>query len=73
MTALGGLHWMTPAYFQPDLNFLKEAGKGHIDDWLVIVPLKRDHLSTAVMLPEPRPPQCLRAEPAGREELRRHR
>ena len=51
VTALGVLHWMTTSYFQPDLNFLKEAGKGHIDDWLVILPLKRDHLSSAVMLP----------------------
>lgn len=51
VTALVGLHWMTPAYFQPDLNFLEETGKGRIDDWLVIVPLKRDHLSSAVMLP----------------------
>jgi hypothetical protein len=52
VTVLGGLHWMTPSYFQPDLNFLKETGKGLIDDWLVIVPLKRDHMSSAVMLPD---------------------
>jgi Z1 domain len=52
LTALGGLHWMTPAYLQPDFRFLEEAGeKGRIDDWLVILPLHRDHVSTAVMLP----------------------
>lgn len=51
VTVLGGLHWMTSAYFQPDLNFLKES-KGRIDDWLVILPLKRDHLSNTVMLPD---------------------
>lgn len=51
LTAFGGLHWMTPTYFKPDLNFLEEAGKGRIDDWLVIVPLMRDHVSSAVMLP----------------------
>jgi hypothetical protein len=51
VTVLGGLRWMTSSYFQPDLNFLMETGKGRIDDWLVIVPLKRDHLSSAVMLP----------------------
>lgn len=50
VTALSSVHWMSPAYFQPDLNFLEE-GKGRIDDWLVIVPLMRDHLSSAVMLP----------------------
>jgi hypothetical protein len=51
VTALGGLHWMTHTYFQPDLNFLEEAGNGRIDDWLVIVPLMRDHPNTAKMLP----------------------
>jgi hypothetical protein len=51
MAALGGLRWMTPVYFQPDLNFLEEAGDGRINDWLVIVPLTRDHLSDAKMLP----------------------
>ena len=51
VSVLGGLHWMTPAYFQPDLNFLKEMDEGYIDDWLVILPLKRDYLSTTVMLP----------------------
>ena len=40
VTALGGLRWMTRTYFQPDLNFLEDAGNGRIDDWLVIVPLK---------------------------------
>jgi hypothetical protein len=43
---------MTPLYFRPDLKFLEEeTDKGRIDDWLVIVPLKRDYLSGAVMLP----------------------
>ena len=52
LSALGDLRWMTPTYFQPDLNFLEEAGKtGRINDWLVIVPLYRDHMSSAVMLP----------------------
>ncbi|HXL95441.1 MAG TPA: Z1 domain-containing protein [Streptosporangiaceae bacterium] len=52
LSALGGLRWMTPAYFQPDLNFLEEAAdKERIDDWLVIVPLHKDHVSSAVMLP----------------------
>jgi hypothetical protein len=52
LTALSGLHWMTPTYFQPDLNFLEETEKnGRINDWLVIVPLHKDHMSTAVMLP----------------------
>ena len=50
--ALSGLHWMTSTYFQPDLNFLDEAGKkGRINDWLVILPLYSDHVSSAVMLP----------------------
>jgi hypothetical protein len=52
VTALGGLRWMTHTYFQPDLNFLEEAGNGRIDDWFVIVPLMRDHLSAAKMLPD---------------------
>ena len=52
LTALSGLHWMTPAYFQPDFRFLEETGeKGRIDDWLVILPLQKEHFSTAVMLP----------------------
>jgi hypothetical protein len=52
LNSLGDLHWMTPTYFQPDLNFLEEAGKeGRINDWLVIVPLHKDHVSSAVMLP----------------------
>lgn len=52
LAALDGLHWMTPGYFQPDLNFLVDIGKeGRIDDWLVVVPLQRDHVNTAVMLP----------------------
>jgi hypothetical protein len=51
VSVLDGLHWMTPAYFKPDLNFLKEMDEGHIDDWLVILPLKRDYLSSTVMLP----------------------
>jgi len=52
LSALSDLRWMTPAYFKPDLSFLEEAGKnGRIDDWLVIVPLHRDHVSSAVMLP----------------------
>ena len=51
VTALGDLRWMTHTYFQPDLNFLEEAGNGRIDDWLVIVPLMRDHLNNAKMLP----------------------
>jgi hypothetical protein len=51
VSVLGDLHWMTPAYFQPDLNFLKETGEGHIDDWLVILPLRQDYSSSAVMLP----------------------
>ena len=50
VTALGALRWMTRTYFQPDLNFLEDAGNGRIDDWLVIVPLTREHLSTAKML-----------------------
>ena len=51
VTALGGLRWMSPTYFQPDLNFLEEAGNGRIDDWLVIIPLMTDHLNAAKMLP----------------------
>ena len=51
VTALGELRWMTHTYFQPDLNFLEEAGNGRIDDWFAIVPLMRDHLNTAKMLP----------------------
>jgi hypothetical protein len=52
LTAIGGLHWMTPTYFEPDYNFLQEAAKKErIDDWLVILPLQREHLSTSVMLP----------------------
>jgi Z1 domain len=50
VTALGALRWMTRTYFQPDLNFLEDASNGRIDDWLVIVPLTREHLSTAKML-----------------------
>lgn len=50
LTALGGLRWMTPTYFQPDLNFLDEVDNGRIDDWLVIVPLMKEHLNTAKML-----------------------
>jgi hypothetical protein len=51
--ALSDLIWMTPTYFQPDLNFLEEMGKKErINDWLVIVPLQADHESSAVMLPE---------------------
>ena len=42
---------MTPTYFQPDLNFLEEVDNGRIDDWLVIVPLMKEHLNTAKMLP----------------------
>ena len=52
VTALGDLRWMTPAYFKPDLHFLEEAGDGRIDDWLVIVPLTKEHLNTAKMLPD---------------------
>jgi hypothetical protein len=52
LTAFGGLRWMTNTYFQPDLNFLDEAGDGRIEDWLVIVPLMRDYLNTAKMLPD---------------------
>jgi hypothetical protein len=52
LAALSGLHWMTPRYFQPDLTFLEESGKkGRIDDWFVIVPLRRDHVNSAVNLP----------------------
>jgi hypothetical protein len=52
LTALSGLHWMAPTYFQPDLNFLTEAGEeGRIGDWLVIIPLLKNHPSSAVMLP----------------------
>jgi hypothetical protein len=52
LSALGDLRWMTPTYFQPDLNFLEEAGKEErINDWLVIVPLHRDHVNSGVMLP----------------------
>ena len=51
VTALGDLRWMTSAYFKPDLNFLEEAGDGRIDDWLVIVPLTKEYLNTAKMLP----------------------
>lgn len=50
VTTFDGLRWMTPSYFRPDLNFLEEAGDGHIDDWLVIVPLMKDHLSGAKIL-----------------------
>jgi hypothetical protein len=50
VTALGALSWMTHTYFEPDLKFLEETGPGHIDDWLVIVPLMRDHLNDAKML-----------------------
>jgi hypothetical protein len=50
VTILGELRWMTPTYFQPDLNFLDEAGDGRIDDWLVILPLMKDHLNAAKML-----------------------
>jgi hypothetical protein len=50
VTALGDLRWMTPAYFQPDFHFLEEASNGRIDDWFVIVPLTRDHDSTAKIL-----------------------
>ena len=50
LTALGGMRWMTHTYFRPDLNFLEEADDGRIEDWLVIVPLTRDHLNTAKML-----------------------
>jgi hypothetical protein len=53
LAGIGGLHWMTPPYFQPDLSFLEESGKkGRIDDWLVIVPLRKDHQSSAVNLPD---------------------
>ena len=52
VTALGDLHWMTRTYFKPDLNFLEEAGNGRIDDWLVIVPLTKEHRNTAKMLPD---------------------
>ena len=52
VTALGGLRWMTHTYFQPDLNFLEEASNGRIDDWFVIVPLMKDHLNAAKMLPD---------------------
>ena len=53
LTALGELRWMTPTYFRPDYNFLEETGeKGRIDDWLVILPLQKEHSSTAVMLPD---------------------
>lgn len=53
LTALGQLHWMAPTYFKPDYNFLEETGeKGRIDDWLVILPLHKEHMSTAVMLPD---------------------
>jgi Z1 domain len=51
LTALGGMRWMNHTYFRPDLNFLEEADNGRIEDWLVIVPLTRDHLNTAKMLP----------------------
>jgi hypothetical protein len=52
LTALGDLRWMTPAYFKPDFKFLEEASNGRIEDWLVIVPLMRDHLNDAKMLPD---------------------
>jgi hypothetical protein len=51
LTALDGLHWMTSEYFEPDLNFLREIGNGRLKDWMVIIPLRRDHVSSAVMLP----------------------
>jgi hypothetical protein len=52
LIALGALRWMTPTYFKPDYNFLVEAGQERrIDDWLVILPLHKEHMSTAVMLP----------------------
>jgi hypothetical protein len=52
LIALGGLRWMTPTYFKPDYNFLVEASQERrIDDWLVILPLHKEHMSTAVMLP----------------------
>ncbi len=52
LAALGDLRWMTDSYFQADLGFLKEADNGRIDAWLVIVPLTREHLNTAKMLPD---------------------
>jgi Z1 domain len=52
LTALGDLRWMTAAYFQPDLSFLKETDDGRINDWLAIVPLTKEHRSTAKMLPD---------------------
>ena len=74
LSALSDLHWMTSTYFQPDLNFLEEAGKEGTDKRLA-----RD--SSAAQGPREqrghasrtRTPQCVRADAAGRQELRPHR
>lgn len=52
VSILNSLHWMSPTYFTPDLNFLKEAGSGRIDDWLIIIPMRQDRSSGVVTLPD---------------------
>jgi hypothetical protein len=52
VAALGKLRWMREGYFKPDLNFLTEAGRGRIHDWLVLVPLLRNYPEQGVMLPK---------------------